>query len=367
MYRRKDYSETMKKSFGALLRDLDGPVMVTGHTGFKGTWLIRYLKALGIDAVGYSLPPRKDSLYSRCELNGTVNEHFGDIRTIDELNKFVQVTKPAVILHLAAQALVTESYLDPIGTFETNVIGTANVLQVAKNSPGIQAVGVITTDKVYKNQNLGNRFREEDPLLGADPYSASKAACENVIEAWRNIPSSHQEFPIVSLRAGNVIGGGDLSQNRLIPDLVRGFQNITKVTIRNPESTRPWQHVLDPLTGYLVAIEEAIREQENATYNFGPRESSLKVSEVVAIFQNRWNELSVSISPQEKSPYESSLLDLDSTLASIRLKWTPTLDQKVAIQKTIEWWEDNLVKGKSSIQCVDDQIKDFIGLVNFDS
>ncbi len=357
----------MKKSLGALLKQLDGPVMVTGHTGFKGTWLVRYLKALQIEAVGYSLPPKQDSLYLRSELRETVAEHYGDICDTDELRDFVQETKPAVIFHLAAQALVSESYLDPLGTFETNVLGTANVLHVAKNFPGIQAVGVITTDKVYKNQNLGHRFREEDPLFGADPYSASKAACENVIEAWRNIPSSHQQFPILSLRAGNVIGGGDLSQNRLIPDLVRGFQNSTKVTIRNPESTRPWQHVLDPLTGYLAAIEKAIRDQENATYNFGPKEPSLKVAEVAAIFQNRWKELLVCISPQENSPYESRLLDLDSTLAMQKLNWTPKLDQKAAIQKTIEWWEDNLIRGKRSTECVDDQIKDFIGLSNYDS
>jgi CDP-glucose 4,6-dehydratase len=355
----------MENTVGTLLRNLDGPVLVTGHTGFKGTWLVRYLKQFEVQTIGFSLPPEVDSLYSRSGLKGEINEEFGDICDIEKFSNFVLENKPSAIFHLAAQALVSESYLDPIGTFKTNVIGTANVLEVGKSLPGLKAVGVVTTDKVYKNLNEGKKFKEGDSILGTDPYSASKAACENVIEAWRKIPSKHQEFPIVSLRAGNVIGGGDLSSNRLIPDLVRSFQTDNKVVIRNPLSTRPWQHVLDPLTGYLLAMEHAIATNSNSTYNFGPQEPSLTVSEVVHYFRNRWKELEVHVSDDENSNYESELLDLDSSHAHHTLKWTPVLDQYASIQSTIEWWEDHLLRKRPTIECIDNQIRSFIEKSNF--
>jgi CDP-glucose 4,6-dehydratase len=356
----------MKNTVGTLLRNLDGPVLVTGHTGFKGTWLVRYLKQIEVETIGFSLPPEVDSLYSRSCLKGEITEEFGDICDIEKFSNFVLKNKPSAILHLAAQALVSESYRDPIGTFKTNVLGTANVLEVGKRLPGMKGVGVVTTDKVYKNLNEGKKFKEEDSILGADPYSASKAACENVIEAWRKIPSKHQEFPIVSLRAGNVIGGGDLSNDRLIPDIVRAFQSDKKVVIRNPLSTRPWQHVLDPLTGYILAMEHAIATNSNSTYNFGPQEPSLNVSEVVRYFKNQWKELEVHISSDNKSNYESELLDLDSSHAHQILNWAPTLDQYASIQSTIEWWENNLLQKMTAVECIDSQIRSFIEKTNFD-
>lgn len=357
----------MKNTVGTLLRNLDGPVLVTGHTGFKGTWLVRYLKQLGIETIGYALPPECDSLYSRTGLTGSIVEKFGDVCDFESLADFVHLNKPAVILHLAAQALVSQSYVDPIGTFKTNVIGTANVLEVGKSLPGLRAIGVVTTDKVYFNLNEGKRFREGDSILGTDPYSASKAACENVIEAWRNIPSKHQDFPIVSLRAGNVIGGGDLSIDRLIPDLVRAHQTDKKVTVRNPFSTRPWQHVLDPLTGYILAIERAIEDNSNATYNFGPQEPSLKVGQVVQFFQNHWKELEVIAPSNLDSNYESGLLDLDSSYASEKLDWRPVFDQYASIKSTIDWWDSNLRDEKPAVECIDSQIRDFIKKINSDS
>lgn len=357
----------MKNTVGTLLRNLDGPVLVTGHTGFKGTWLVRYLKQLGVETIGFSLSPDDQSLYARSGLRGQIIEEFGDICDAERFSNFAHKNKPAAILHLAAQALVSESYRDPIGTFKTNVIGTANILEVGKSLPGLKVVGVVTTDKVYKNLNEGKMFQEGDSILGTDPYSASKAACENVIEAWRKIPSTHQEFPIVSLRAGNVIGGGDLSINRLIPDLVRAFQSDNKVIIRNPESTRPWQHVLDPLTGYILAIEHSIRTNTNGTYNFGPQERSLPVGQVVNYFQNHWKDLEVSNSPDLNANYESELLDLDSTHAFETLKWTPVMDQYESIQSTIEWWESNLLDKKSPVDCIDSQIRLFIEKIKFDS
>lgn len=354
----------MGKTVGALLRHLSGPILVTGHTGFKGTWLMRYLKELEIEAIGYSLAPKAESLYSRAGLLGENIEQFSDIGAIDKFYDFAVKHKPAVILHLAAQALVPESYVDPIGTFKTNVMGTANVLEVAKSIPGLMAVGVITTDKVYQNQNDGKRYKESDSILGSDPYSASKAASENVIEAWRKIPSRFDHFPIISLRAGNVIGGGDLSSDRLIPDLVRSFQSGNPVVIRNPHSTRPWQHVLDPLTGYLQAIEKALLEKKDDAFNFGPRETSLSVHDVVKVFKKQWENLSISYSQELGTNYESKLLELDSAHATEELNWNPVYNQYLSIQKTIEWWESNLLLNKSPIYCIDEQIKDYLEMFN---
>jgi CDP-glucose 4,6-dehydratase len=350
----------MEKSVGALLKNLEGPVLVTGHTGFKGTWLIRYLKILGIEAVGYSLPPKADSLYSKSNLFGKTTEQFGDIRRLDDFAQFVQRTKPGVILHLAAQALVSDSYLDPIGTFETNVMGTANVLQVGKSTPGLKAIGVVTTDKVYRNHNDKNRFKEDDPIFGSDPYSASKAACENVVQAWKHIATENHDFPISSLRAGNVIGGGDLSPSRLIPDLVRGHSTQTEVVIRNIQSTRPWQHVLDPLTGYLLAVEHSIREETHQTFNFGPDEPSLSVGEVIDIFQQEWRDLQIVHSPVTSFQYESNFLDLNSDLAKNNLGWRPAYKQKTAIHQTINWWDDYFNKRSNACEIVDEQIKEYL-------
>ena len=354
----------MEKTVGTLLRHLSGPILVTGHTGFKGTWLMRYLKELGIEVIGYSLPPTSESLYARAGLLGENIEQFADIGAIDQFSDFAVKHKPVVILHLAAQALVPESYVDPIGTFKTNVMGTANVLEVAKSLPGLMAVGVITTDKVYQNQNDGKRYKESDSILGSDPYSASKAASENVIEAWRQIPSRFDHFPIISLRAGNVIGGGDLSSNRLIPDLVRSFQSGNPVVIRNPHSTRPWQHVLDPLTGYLQAIEKALLKKKDDAFNFGPRETSLAVVDVVDVFKKRWKNLNISYSQELGTNYESKLLELDSDHAAEALNWNPVYDQYLSIQKTIDWWESNLLLNKSPIYCIDEQIKDYLKTFN---
>ena len=349
----------MEKSVGSLLRNLEGPILLTGHTGFKGTWLLRYLDFLKIDVIGYSLPPEPDSLYLRANLMGKHVEEFGDVRDYTKFEEFAQRNRPAVILHLAAQALVSDSYTDPIGTFETNVIGTANVLAISKNLPSAKAIGVVTTDKVYRNENRGVRFKETDPILGSDPYSASKAATENVIEAWRHMTSDFGVTPILSLRAGNVIGGGDLSKNRLIPDLIRGFTQGREVNIRNSESTRPWQHVLDPLNGYLSAIEYSLENESSETFNFGPTEKSLKVKDVVEIFQSEWQNLKVSYSTTPVN-YESNFLDLDSSHAQETLKWFPKLDQINAIKKTISWWNQHLVNRKTASACIDEQLEYYI-------
>ena len=266
-----------------ILSKLHGPVLITGHTGFKGAWLTILLESLGVEVAGYALNPAKESLYLQLNREGKIQERLGDIRNSLEFQRFVQEVNPRYIIHLAAQSLVRRSYDEPLLTFETNAIGTANVLDAGKRSESVQAIAAITSDKVYKNDNSGHSFTEMAPLGGHDPYSASKVASEAAIMAWRSINFGYEEKPIYSLRAGNVIGGGDLNTDRLFADILRSFQMNKPLSIRNPKATRPWQHVLDPLIGYLRALVLSPRIQD---FNFGPSEPSLSVEEVVKIAQS---------------------------------------------------------------------------------
>ena len=320
------------------LKGLSRPVLVTGHTGFKGTWLTLLLKSLGIDVVGYSLEAEPHSLYNRLNLLGDIPEHFGNIESYDELETFIGRHQPSVVLHLAAQPLVSKSYAEPIATFKTNAIGTANVLEISRKYQ-TEVVGVVTTDKVYKNENLGNRFRETDPLFGHDPYSASKVATETVASAWGTISKNFGGPKITTLRAGNVIGGGDFAENRLLPDLVRSIFYKEKLAIRGKSSTRPWQHVLDPLFGYLLAVESAIHSENFLnSYNFGPTEASKSVGEVLAIVRD----LGFSLNFDEVEmleDYEAVKLDLDSTKSQNELHWSPKWTQSEAIESTMSWWK----------------------------
>jgi len=341
------------------LRRLDGPILVTGHTGFKGTWLISLLKYLDIDAVGVSLPPIKDSLYERGEFKGLIPEEFGDIRSLSFVKNQIKKFEPAAILHLAAQPLVIQSYVDPIATFEINVMGTANVLKAALEFEKIKGVGVVTTDKVYKNKNLGRRFTEDDALMGDDPYSASKVAAEAVVSAWRKISKVADGPSIVSLRAGNVIGGGDFSEHRLLPDAVRARMGNNELVLRNPLSTRPWQHVLDPLWGYLLALNSIIDGSPQTAFNFGPDEESLSVSQVVAELKKNWK-LNTRETVESNSIQEAKLLDLDSTLAMRELNWKPIYSQQEAIIKTQQWWDQNLEFKVSEKEICLSQITEFL-------
>ena len=341
------------------LRALDGPVLITGHTGFKGTWLTRYLLQNGIEVVGYSLPSKAADLYTRAGLEGAIDEHFSDIRSLNDLEAFVKRTKPQAIFHLAAQPLVIESYLEPLSTFETNVMGTANVLEVARKSNSVQAVIVVTTDKVYQNLNTGSRFKESDPLLGTDPYSASKVGAENVAIAWQHLSTNGAKSNISIVRSGNVIGGGDLSDNRLLADVVRSHISGGKLQIRNSKSTRPWQHVLDPLNGYVMAMEKALQTSQGQTFNFGPSEAALAVSEVVKEVQKIWEDVDIELVEPEENVYESKLLDLDSDRARKALSWFPKYSQREAISETLAWWDEVLVEKRNALDAVDSHIRKF--------
>ena len=341
------------------LQNSTGPILVTGHTGFKGTWLTLLLDELGIETVGYSLPAEKDSMYERLKRNGSIVEEFGDLNDKKKLDDFISSTKPDYVLHLAAQSLVLESYRNPAKTFETNVMGTINVLESAFRVENMVAVGIVTTDKVYRNSNTEKKFVETDPLQGKDPYSASKVATESVIQSWRKIREISGGPRLTTLRAGNVIGGGDFAKNRIIPDLVKGLISNEIVEIRNLNSTRPWQHVLDPLLGYLVALAEV--SESSSEYNFGPDEASYSVSKLLEIVNvNFPNRIKTRVSNETNSILESQFLDLDSNFAKKNLGWHPVWDQEKAIISAFNWWTSYLDKKMDPIDISKSDIRELL-------
>lgn len=335
------------------LRSLSGPVLITGHTGFKGTWLTYLLAALDIPCFGASLPPEPDSMFARLERTGKIPEKFVDIRNRQEVLELIQEIEPSVIIHMAAQPLVLESYKSPVETFDTNVMGTANVLDAAFSSNSVQVIGVVTTDKVYLNDNSGFAFSENSPLGGHDPYSASKAATEQVVNAWRSISSNRGGPSVISMRAGNVIGGGDFAENRLLPDLVRAMMGNKEIVIRNPNSTRPWQHVLDPLFGYLLYIESVLNGDSQESMNFGPAGESLSVREVTQIFISGDPTLSIHFEPSSSDQLESKLLEISSDKARKLLGWESKVSQISAIKSTLEWWRSET--SLSSLNAITEQ------------
>jgi len=337
----------MALSLHSLGKALNGSVLVTGHTGFKGTWLTLLLEALGIEVQGYSLNPEPNSLYSRLNRQGKIHEEFADIRNKDKLISFINLNSPVAVIHLAAQPLVLESYKNPLETFETNVIGTANLLDAVTRASRVKVVVAITTDKVYDNQNEGKAFTETFALRGKDPYSASKVAAEAAIAAWQQINRNNSNLKIVAARAGNVIGGGDWADNRLLPDIIRGFFNEELVEIRNPRSTRPWQHVIDPLIGYLLTLRKILDGSPIDAINFGPLGASLSVKEVVELAQKTWaSPVKVKYGETNNRDYEATNLELNSQFAQHHLNWRPMWTQEDAIISTVEWWKRDLLEGR---------------------
>ena len=330
-------------------------ILVTGHTGFKGTWLSLLLEQLGFEVCGLSLEAEPGSLFQRLNRAGKIQEKITDIRNFDAVSSVVSSFKPNLIFHLAAQPLVLTSYDQPRETFETNIMGTANILESAFSTSSVSHVSVITTDKVYKNQENGERFKEGDPLSGKDPYSASKVGAEAAVSAWIQMKKIQDGPEILALRAGNVIGGGDFAQYRLLPDLVRGFQKGESVEIRNPQSTRPWQHVLDPLTGYLLAAAKSTLGTQYTAFNFAPNGESLSVKKVCDIAAETWGgAVGVRVS-EDVSTLEAKALELDASLARAELGWSPLWTQEEAVRSTINWWKKILHEPKSPMQaCLDD-------------
>ena len=346
------------------LKSLNGPILITGHTGFKGSWLSLLLNHLGIEHFGYSLEAEEGSLYKRANLERVSSGVVGDIRDLENLSKVVKDVRPSVIIHLAAQPIVLKSYQEPLQTFQTNAMGTANVLKAAFDTPSVEIVLVITTDKVYRNNNSGRRFVESDPLEGKDPYSASKVAAEAVCASWQQISNISGGPKVIVARAGNVIGGGDFAKDRLLPDVIRAVLKDESLVLRKPKATRPWQHVLDPIYGYLQYIEAALqRDKFPHALNFGPSEKSISVSEVVNFVQEYYQgKLKVKFTT-DSVPKEENSLDLDSTLAYSFLGWHTKLDPRQSTIWTLDWWDRVNKKKIEPVEASKENLRDFLGLM----
>ena len=332
---------------------------MTGHTGFKGTWLSLWLELLGADVVGVSLPPEPESLYARGGAAGRWPESLDDIRSGDGLHRAMIEHSPQLVFHLAAQPLVNASYRLPVETFETNVMGTVHVLEAVRNTPSVLGCVVVTTDKVYRPRHVAHRHVESDALGASDPYSASKAATEHVVDAWRGLLLRDKGTPLVAVRAGNVIGGGDFAADRHIPDLVRAFTRDEPCLIRNPEFTRPWQHVLDPLAGYLAVGARMLQRQEvPGAINFGPAREHT-VAEVADMAAASWGPGASWLPFGQSEGLETPLLALDSHLAETELGWVPTWPTDVAVERTISWWRA-VLDGAGALDLCRRDIQDYM-------
>lgn len=319
----------------------DRRVVVTGHTGFKGSWLCLWLSRAGARTVGYSDGiPTDPSLYEAAAVEKTLTPVVGDVRDRERLCSTVEQHQPEIVFHLAAQPLVRRSFAEPTLTYETNVIGTANLLEAVRRVESVRAVVVVTSDKVYEPAG-SRRHTEDDALGGRDPYSSSKACAELLTAAYRTSFFAHESAPAVATaRAGNVIGGGDWAQDRLIPDLVAALVAGKPVEIRYPQAVRPWQHVVDPVAGYLLLAERLWEDRSLArAWNFGPdRSDSQTVEWIVSKVAEQWgSELEVT-APAEPQPPESGSLELDSTRAREQLGWKPGWDLHAALRATVDWY-----------------------------
>ncbi len=323
-------------------------VLLTGHTGFKGSWFINWLSELGSDICGYSLEPDNNSLFNYFYENNEKNflNVYGDINDKDLLEETVIKFQPEIVFHFAAQPLVLESYETPLNTWQTNLIGTLNLLESLKNCKFRCSILIITTDKVYKNKEWIYGYRENDELGGHDPYSASKAATEIAVESWKKsfIESKNSKFQNLSIataRSGNVIGGGDWSKNRIIPDAIRSLSLKKSLLIRNPSSTRPWQHVLEPLCGYLILSEKLYNNpiKYSHAFNFGPEmESNRTVEELINEVFKYWEGSFQKEEEKSNAPHEAGMLNLDISKSLKLLNWKPIWDFEKTIEKTISWY-----------------------------
>ena len=316
-------------------------VLITGHTGFKGSWLSLILKEFGAHVVGYSLPPKTSpSLYQLANIQSDLErEIFGDVTSYSELHDFFSSCNLDYVFHLAAQPLVRQSVLNPLETINTNVMGTANTLRIALQSRRLKGVTIATTDKVYRNIGDDSAFRENDSLGGRDPYSASKAAAELIVAAFDSTLNP-LDIPLTTVRAGNVIGGGDWGSERLIPDLIKAINSDQILYVRNPESTRPWQYILDCLRGYLLVAQNHLTNEipNPKSVNFGPAES-LSVSRVLKLFQDVF-EKQIEIKVEASSIIEHQYLRLNSQFALMQYGWEPALSVEESIYRTARWYSD---------------------------
>ncbi len=337
-------------------------VFITGHTGFKGTWLTRILLLLGAEIIGYSLePPTNPSLFEQTGTAKQIKSIIGDIRDKEKLKQALQDAQPEIVFHLAAQPIVRTSYKEPVLTYETNVMGTVNVLEAVRPLKSVKSFVNVTTDKVYLNRERAEGYKEDEELCGYDPYSNSKSCSELVTYSYRNSFFIDKKAPAISTaRSGNVIGGGDYAADRIIPDCIRAVEAGKQIILRNPDSTRPYQHVLECLRGYLMLAKKQYEDKRYAgAYNFGPEDDScVTTGDLATLFCKAWgNGASWKRVTEDNAPHEATFLKLDNTKANTILGWQPQWDIKTAIKKVVDW-EKAVQQGILAVEITDRQIKE---------
>ncbi|MCB8814152.1 CDP-glucose 4,6-dehydratase [Desulfosporosinus shakirovi] len=338
-------------------------VFITGHTGFKGSWMCKILKMANASICGYSLSPlTHPSLFKEANIDHATQSVLGDIRDREHLKARVSEFQPDIIIHMAAQPLVRDSYDDPVYTYETNVMGTVNLLEAVRNSKSVKSVLNVTTDKVYLNREWAWGYRENEPLDGFDPYSNSKSCSELVTHSYKNSFFMDGRVAISTARSGNVLGGGDFSKDRIIPDCVRAAERRDKIIVRNPHSTRPYQHVLEPLIAYLMIVQKQYEDRKCADYyNVGPDEKDcITTGELAELFCRSWGEGLSWQTEYEVGPHEANFLKLDCSKLKSTIKWKPRWSVSDAVERTVEWTKVYFANGDVS-DMMDRQIVEYLG------
>ena len=340
-------------------------ILITGHTGFKGAWMCQLLLMAGADVTGYALEaPTQPALFDLCQLSDQMHSVIGDIRDLAHLKEVFAACQPEIVIHMAAQPLVRESYKNPVHTYETNVMGTVNVLECVRTTASVKSFLNVTTDKVYLNKEWEWGYRENEELNGFDPYSNSKSCSELVTCSYKNSFFTDTDVAISTARAGNVIGGGDFAADRIIPDCIRAAQAGQDIIVRNPYSTRPYEHVLEPVVAYLMIAQAQYEDQKYAgNYNVGPNDSDCLITgELVSLFCHKWNEKTGSsirwIDRYDGGPHEANFLKLDCSRLRRTFGWTPTWNVETTIEKIVEWFDVYFQNGDVSA-CMKQQILDF--------
>lgn len=348
-------------------------VFLTGHTGFKGSWLSLWLQSMGAQVKGFSLePPTSPALFNVATVAQGMESDFGDIRNREQVKKSMCTFDPDILIHMAAQPLVRLSYAEPVETYETNVMGTVHVLEAARQCPSLKAIVNVTTDKCYENKEWEWGYREDEPMGGFDPYSNSKGCVELITSAYRqSFFSTTSSAKLASARAGNVIGGGDWALDRLIPDILKAFENEEAVVVRNPLATRPWQHVLEPLSGYLVLAQHLYASHGNELgfdvaegWNFGPKDDDARsVDWILNAMVEQWGENACWELDENPQPHEAKFLKLDISKAKSRLSWAPTWRLEHTLSRITTWHKAFLNKDNMHLACIqeiNDYMKDMV-------
>lgn len=341
-------------------------VFITGHTGFKGAWMCQLLIMAGADVTGYALePPTEPSLFQLCRISDKMHSVLGDIRNLDYLKKVFKAAQPEIVIHMAAQPLVRESYRNPVYTYETNVMGTVNILECVRMMPSVKSFINVTTDKVYFNHEWEWGYRENEMLNGYDPYSNSKSCSELVTSSFKNSFFMNSDTAITTCRAGNVIGGGDFAADRIIPDCLRAARSKQDIIVRNPFSTRPYQHVLEPIAAYLTIAETQYKDPQCAgNYNVGPDDADCwTTGDLVTLFCEKWNQATGDslkwLNHHDGGPHEANFLKLDCSKIKKTFGWYPRWNVETSMEKIVDWFR-TYFDGGDITECMEKQIKEFM-------